>query len=186
MHNKELRFSELSVGVRRLLQNRIPPQEKVLACYEYVLSMGENVGYVLTEKRAVRVIARSALISLVLNVIGASQDEVLEVLLEDVSTVQETKMRGSAYNYNSVFVVSLYGEDMQMAKIGFSFRARDDFYNRFTTLLRNALDKFKGVQPSITPSDPSVRLRQLAALRADGLISEDEFQRKRTEILTKL
>jgi len=122
---------------------------------------------------------RSGLLSLLLNVTGESQEEVLEILLEDVSTVREGKM-------GSTYFVSLYGEDMQRAKMGFDFGVRDDFYNRFTTLLRNALDKCKGVQPSSTPSDPSVRLRQLAALRADGLISEDEFQRKRTEILKEL
>ncbi len=40
-----------------------------------------------------------------------------------------------------------------------------------------------GTQADGTDSDPMQRLRSLEALKHDGLISEDEFMRKREEIM---
>lgn len=42
-----------------------------------------------------------------------------------------------------------------------------------------------GVPPPLLP-DPARRLRDLEALKRDGLISEDEFKRKREEIIREL
>jgi hypothetical protein len=40
-----------------------------------------------------------------------------------------------------------------------------------------------GSQPDDTASDPMQKLRNLEAMKHDGLISEDEFRRKREEIM---
>lgn len=68
--------------------------------------------------------------------------------------------------------------------IAFPFESREPA-RKFTNLLRRAIGESKATAPQQNKS-ASDRLRELAQLHKDGLISEDEFQQKRKEILDQL
>ena len=78
----------------------------------------------------------------------------------------------------------MHGHDPNWG-IGFHFRSRDDFYQRVATTLQDAVERAKQLS-SAQESDIAKRLRQLTELHDDGLITDEEFQRKREEFLKSL
>jgi len=70
-------------------------------------------------------------------------------------------------------------------KITFSFPAKNELYEKVFYLLRESVDRAR--QPiGRQETDAAGQLRQLAKLHSEGLLTDEEFQRKREELVDKL
>ncbi len=143
----------------------IPPEENVLVCYEWDFGgflSREFAVYVVTEKQLVFAQNVSRMLGIV------------SVPLTDIYTVHESKSSSS------------YQVEANNKK--FDFNDKNDA-DHFAAVLREAIQHVKGIRNSpqgSSQSNAEERFRVLVRLRNDGLITEEEFQQKRKEILGEL
>lgn len=85
----------------------------------------------------------------------------------------------------STYTVSLYGHGDAKAQVGFQFSSRDDLYQRFVSLLQQAIEKAKEDHSS-KQFGVSERIRLLSNLHKEGFISDAEFKQKREDLIKQL
>jgi len=173
---KTIDLSEIDARSKPVLLPQISTSDKVLICYKFFDS-NEVIDYVVTKHKAMMAQIRPG------NFLLLPYEESRIVNLNQVISIRELQIKfPGLYQY---YTISLFAQDASEALIGFTFPAKNDFYYQVAEILRKAVDEAKSSPPSIV-SNLDERLRLLTKLYDDGLITSEEFQYKRSEILNQL
>jgi len=182
----EIAMANLPPNFKSSLQPYISQGEEVLLCCQYSLAwafLDRLLDNHSNEGGAYMITKRHALLVRGIYYKSSPTISVNQVTLEHIASIAETEMtyglmRGS-------YVIRLYGQDTSQPQVGFSFPAKNDVYQKFLGVLNMAVEKAKnsGNKEELNIAD---RLQRLTKLHHDGLITEEEFRRKREEILNQL
>ena len=163
----EVNISTLDPKSLQLIQRFIPDAEiPLIICHAPSLIF--PFYYVITETRVAR--------------ISINEKDTITARLEHIVSIKESNM---PLLFIPDYIIILYGHDSQNAVISFSFPAKDKLYFKFVKILRDSYEKIKDSQVLQTKS-PSERLKEIDSLLKSNLITEEEFKRKRKEILDGL
>jgi hypothetical protein len=170
---KECSIGELQSKLQKTVKQFLDGDEKVLLCLQTIYSLGLGLfgsvrsAHVITERKLIKV-----------DLSEYSHNESMQ--LADIQSVQESSdglgtYRTSALGHGGVAVHC-------------DFRSRQAS-EKFARTLREAIEHVNTLRHSIPtqhPADVEERFRLLTKLHKDNLVSEDEFQKKRKEILGEL
>ena len=179
---------DLDPRLRALLNQHVSPDEQILVCCE-VSELGSYLeATVLTDRRLVSAQVVSKAMR-VLNLIekltlqpGGENERSATILLRDVTSI-ETGRHPRGLVLDLPYYVAASGRGSN--KIMFSFPATSPLYEKVSRLLREYVDRAR--QPiDHQEIDAESRLRQLAKLYSDGLLTDEEYWRKRAEFIDRL
>lgn len=167
--------------LRDLLRSSMSSDERIVLGY-YYRHEGDTQVAVLTDRRVIAGYVRGGFGKMLNLVLPDFQPDIsiLDLPLQDVSSINQS--RNPRVFRATPELIELTGYD-ESKRLTFFFPSRDEFYHRMLTLLRESVDRARSRKQRRSPSD---RLRELAALRDDGLITEEEFQSKRSRIIEDL
>lgn len=144
----------------------------------------------LTDRQVIQIWMQGSFNRLISRVLGYSEgpessirtlplENVMSVDLENVMSVDQERRRLGGLPPEWITLTSYSGA----TSISFFFPSRDESYHRMLKLLHESVDRARSHQQAPSAAD---RLRELTALRDDGLITEDEFQTKRQQLIANL
>jgi hypothetical protein len=168
----ECSLNEIEPELRELIEARIQPGEDVLACFrvEYHMLWAE----IITTKQVIVAKAIALRTGLARTKLRLDMPHVTAIPLGEI-----VKIEPGHSNEYELFTVNLTGRDGQALEINFTLEsAAQSFYKILTQVLG-----LGGKKPS---SSNAERLRELTNLREEGLITEEEYQAKRADILKNL
>lgn len=173
MKTIELTPEKLRIEAKEYLQQYLNDDENIIMCGKR-FEKGNINYWLFTEYRALCFAIRDSWTTLMMGKSPISQS----LPLEEVESIKEEIIGWPPY------MVILIGKS-EDSKISFWFDKKNDLYFRFTKKIREQVDfaKKKRNGPNHNSSE---RLKQLTQLFNDGLISEQEFESKRQEILKSL
>jgi hypothetical protein len=169
----ECELAEVDIELRNLIENLMEPGEKVLACFR--VESGMVWVQVITDRQviAAKAIAlRSGVFSF------KPKIEMPRISSLDFKDIAHFKQERSQ-DYD-LYTVMITGKDGQILETNFTLEtAASKFCNTLTSATTS------GIKQSLQGSTAE-RLRELSELLDMKLISEEEFQTKRSEILRNL
>ncbi|HNT24084.1 MAG TPA: PH domain-containing protein [Anaerolineales bacterium] len=122
----------------------------------------------------------------VMQIAGIFNKNVTDSSLEKVNDVKMSQsVLGRMFNYGDI-------EILTASELGVNLFRQIENPIGFKTAMLNAKEELERGEeayriPSVgAPIDPAVLLTQLAQLRQQGIITEEEFQRKKAELLSKM
>lgn len=122
----------------------------------------------------------------VMQIAGIFNKNVTDSSLEKVNDVKMSQsVLGRMFNYGDI-------EILTASELGVNLFRQIENPIGFKTAMLNAKEELERGEeayriPSVgAPIDPAVLLTQLAQLRQQGIITEEEFQRKKAELLSKI
>ncbi|MHC1784610.1 MAG: hypothetical protein AB9891_17960 [Anaerolineaceae bacterium] len=169
----ECELNEVDIELRNLIENLMEPGEEVLACFR--VESGMVWVQVITNRQviAAKAIAlRSGVFSFKPKI---EMPRISFLALKDISHFQQ----GRSQDYD-LFTVLIAGKDDQTLETNFTLETAARKF--FKTLTSATTSKIK----QSPPGSAAERLRELSDLVDLKLISEEEFQIKRSEILRNL
>lgn len=181
---RECSIEDLQPEVASAIRQHISGNDKILFCYE--TRHGVGLGSQLTDllffdfspSSEAQVITQNQVIHANK---WAKREANSSIRLVDISSISETK---SSDGYCRIIIRSRGGgEDVHA---GF---ASEQVARKFANTLREVIKQAESVfstTPTQSPGTPKERLRALAQLHKEGLLSDLEFQQKRQEILSQL
>jgi len=118
----------------------------------------------------------------VIQVSGVINKNVIDSSLEKVNDVKMTQsFFGRMFNFGDI-------EILTASEMGVNLFKRIDDPVRFKTVMLNAkeaLERRAGELPPAMPDIPAL-IAQLDALRKEGILTEEEFQAKKSDLLSKI
>lgn len=159
--------------LRDLIQNTLEPDEEILICFRVEYSMLWI--HVVTN---LKVISAKA-IALRINVFSTRP----KIEMPRISWIELSKLEhcelGRSQDYD-LFTVQISGRDNQTLEANFTLETAA---MKFHSLLNSTINRDKKNTPQPAIAD---RLRELTDLHTMNLISDEEFQDKRAQILKEL
>ncbi len=182
-YSRECPVSELHPQLEKLIQPFLSNADEVLTCFEYgfkPLGLWRQPGFasVITHTRLVcanRITLTEGK--------GAKACQLVDIVhVDELMSPIVFNYAGWTHDHYEVVAHSL-GSELHC-----------HFYSqleaqKFAQILRTAIERAKATAPPIMPQSaisPEERLRRITQLHKDGLISTEEFQQKRREILGEL
>jgi hypothetical protein len=166
----ECSLAELQAELYGVVKDQLSNDEEVLICYANQARIS-FFGLAPTKHLEALVVTGRKVIKVTYYDTGVNYVE--SMYLSDIVSIQE----GFDSTYNAVAATVLgHGS----SKIELHFESQE-IARKFTNVLRRAIDRAR--QETKGAAD---RLRELAQLQKEGLISEDELQQKRKEIIEQL
>jgi hypothetical protein len=169
----EISLNEIEIELRQLIQKLLEPEEEIFVCFrvEYHMVWAE----VITNRQVIIAKAIALRSGVFMFKPKIDMPHVSSILLSEITDV--TLGRSEDYD---LFTVHITGEENTKLEASFTLEtAAQKFHKTLTGLILKEKKQF----PTGSTAE---RLRELSELLESSLITEEEFQKKRTEILNNL